>query len=180
MPLCHFRLEPFTALPRYRHRTAQSVSHWPVNLHSNRLLHAPQILETIQINSTGNGVAPCDQSSLTWTLAQPRGLETKRRRFAENQIIGILKEYESGVSVAELCLKNDEACAFSQEPSPRFGPRGPSEAFVADCQLDQNQRNATGSAQHKVLPEVCERSIRVQGHLSVGPDLGAECSITLF
>jgi putative transposase len=29
----------------------------------------------------------------------------KRKRFSEEQIIGILKEPEAGFSVAELCLK---------------------------------------------------------------------------
>jgi putative transposase len=31
---------------------------------------------------------------------------TKRSRFTEEQIIGILKENEAGVSVAELCRKH--------------------------------------------------------------------------
>jgi putative transposase len=30
----------------------------------------------------------------------------KRDRFNEDQIIGILKEHEAGISVAELCLKH--------------------------------------------------------------------------
>lgn len=31
----------------------------------------------------------------------------KRKRFVEEQIIGILKEHEAGVSGAELCRKHD-------------------------------------------------------------------------
>ena len=34
----------------------------------------------------------------------------KRRRFSDEQIIGILKEHEAGVSVADLCRKLSPIC----------------------------------------------------------------------
>ena len=42
----------------------------------------------------------------------------KRSRFTEDQIIGILKEHEAGVSVADLCRKHGVS---SPTPSPRNG-----------------------------------------------------------
>ena len=50
-------------------------------------------------------VAPWGRSSLRKTLAQSKGPEIKRSRFIEDQIIGILKEHEAGVSVADVCRK---------------------------------------------------------------------------
>jgi putative transposase len=37
----------------------------------------------------------------------------KRKRFSEEQIIGILKEQEAGVSVSELCRKHGVSDASS-------------------------------------------------------------------
>jgi putative transposase len=43
---------------------------------------------------------------LKFVLAQPEDENMKRSRFSEEQIIGILKEHEAGVSVADLCRKH--------------------------------------------------------------------------
>jgi hypothetical protein len=44
----------------------------------------------------------------------------KRSRFAEDQIIGILKEHEGGISVADLCRKPDcDACALKSRCHPK-------------------------------------------------------------
>ena len=47
----------------------------------------------------------------------------KRRRFSEEQIIGILKEHEAGVSVADLCRKRGVIfCDASIYEFGRFPP----------------------------------------------------------
>jgi transposase-like protein len=43
---------------------------------------------------------------LKFALAQQEDQSMKRSRFSEEQIIGILKEHEAGVSVADLCRKH--------------------------------------------------------------------------
>jgi putative transposase len=43
---------------------------------------------------------------LKFVLAYREDQDMKRSRFSEEQIIGILKEHEAGVSVAELCRKH--------------------------------------------------------------------------
>ena len=40
---------------------------------------------------------------MKFALAQDEDQSMKRNRFTEEQIIGILKEHEAGVSVADLC-----------------------------------------------------------------------------
>jgi transposase-like protein len=43
---------------------------------------------------------------LKFVLGHDKDQSMKRRRFSEEQIIGILKEHETGVSVADLCHKH--------------------------------------------------------------------------
>jgi putative transposase len=43
---------------------------------------------------------------LKFALAHAEDQSMKRSRFSEEQIIGILKEHEAGVSVADLCRKH--------------------------------------------------------------------------
>jgi putative transposase len=45
----------------------------------------------------------------------------KRSRFSEEQIIGILKEHEAGVSVADLCRKHGVSDASIYKWKAKFG-----------------------------------------------------------
>ncbi|SEP37738.1 putative transposase [Rhodopseudomonas pseudopalustris] len=52
----------------------------------------------------------------------------KRSRSSEQQIIGILKEHEAGVSVADLCRKHSVSDASIYKWKAKFGGRDVSEA----------------------------------------------------
>jgi putative transposase len=52
----------------------------------------------------------------------------KRNRFTEEQIIGILKEHETGVSVADLCRKHGVSGASICKWKAKFGGMDVSEA----------------------------------------------------
>ena len=58
---------------------------------------------------------------MKFALAQDEDQSMKRSRFSEEQIIGILKEHEAGVSVADLCRKHGVSDAsiykWSRRPS---------------------------------------------------------------
>ena len=66
----------------------------------------------------------------------------KRRRFTEEQIIGILKEHEAGVSVADLCRKHGVSDASIYKWKAKFGGLEVCEAkrllkrLLADAMLD--------------------------------------------
>src|SRR5258707_11249411 len=52
----------------------------------------------------------------------------KRSRFSEEQIIGILKEHEAGISVADLCRKHGVSDASVYKWKAKFGGMEVSEA----------------------------------------------------
>jgi len=56
---------------------------------------------------------------LKFALAHDKDQSMKRNRFTEEQIIGILKEHEAGVSVADLCRKHgvSDASIYKWRPS---------------------------------------------------------------
>src|SRR3954451_17075681 len=56
----------------------------------------------------------------------------KRNRFSEEQIIGILKEHEAGVSVADLCRKHGVSDASIYKWKAKFGGMEVSEAQAAE------------------------------------------------
>lgn len=45
----------------------------------------------------------------------------KRSRFSEEQVIGILKEHEAGIAVAELCRKHGMSSATFSSWKAKFG-----------------------------------------------------------
>ena len=64
----------------------------------------------------------------------------KRSRFSEEQIIGILKEHEAGVSVADLCRKHGVSDASIYKWKVRFGGLEVSEAKRLRALEDENAK----------------------------------------
>ena len=64
----------------------------------------------------------------------------KRSRFTEEQIIGILKEHEAGVPVAELCRKHGISNASLYNWKARYGGMDVSEARKLKALEDENAR----------------------------------------
>ncbi len=64
----------------------------------------------------------------------------KRKRFSEEQIIGILKEHDAGVSVAELCRKHGVSDASIYKWKAKFGGMDVSEAKRLKALEDENAK----------------------------------------
>lgn len=64
----------------------------------------------------------------------------KRNRFSEEQIIGILKEHEVGVSVADLSRKHGVSDASIYKWKARFGGMDVSEAKRLRALEDENAK----------------------------------------
>ena len=65
---------------------------------------------------------------MKFVLAHDKDQSTKRSRFSEELIIGILKEREAGVSVADLCRKHGISDASIYKWKAKFGGMDISEA----------------------------------------------------
>lgn len=64
----------------------------------------------------------------------------KRSRFTEEQIIGILKEHEAGVPVADLCRKHGISNASLYNWKAKYGGMDVSEARRLKALEDENAR----------------------------------------
>ncbi|MDF2811553.1 MAG: transposase family protein [Microvirga sp.] len=64
----------------------------------------------------------------------------ERSRFSEEQIIGILKEHEAGVPVAEMCRKHGVSDASIYKWKARFGGMEVSEAKRLRALEDENAK----------------------------------------
>ena len=64
----------------------------------------------------------------------------KRNRFTEEQIIGILKEHEAGVPVADLCRKHGVSDASIYKWNAKFGGMDVSEAKRLRSLEDENAK----------------------------------------
>src|SRR5215475_8847647 len=65
----------------------------------------------------------------------------KRNRFSEEQIIGILKEHEAGVPVADLCRKHGVSDASIYKWKAKFGGMEVSEAKRLKTLEDENTKS---------------------------------------
>ena len=77
---------------------------------------------------------------MKFALAQDEDQSMKRNRFTEEQITGILKEHEAGVSVADLCRKHGVSDASIYKWKARFGGLEVSEAKRLKTLEDENTR----------------------------------------
>jgi putative transposase len=77
---------------------------------------------------------------LKFALAHNKDQSMKRSRFSEEQIIGILKEHEAGVSVADLCRKHGVSDASIYKWKAKFGGMEVSEAKRLKTLADENTR----------------------------------------
>ena len=64
----------------------------------------------------------------------------QRSRFSEEQIIGILKEHEAGVPVAELCRKHGVSDASVYKWKAKYGGMDDSEARRLRALEDENAK----------------------------------------
>lgn len=64
----------------------------------------------------------------------------RRSRFAEEQIIGILKEHEAGVAVSDLCRKHGVSDASIYKWKAKFGGMDVSEAKRLRALEDENAK----------------------------------------
>src|SRR5215216_1585011 len=75
----------------------------------------------------------------------------KRSRFSEEQIIGILKEHEAGVSVADLCRKHGVSDASIYKWKAKFGGMEVSEAKRPRMKAIAHERRRFGYRRLHVL-----------------------------
>ena len=83
---------------------------------------------------------PPDLVQLRLESGPEKGPDMKRSRFSEEQVIGILKEHEVGVSVAELCRKHAMSSATFYSWKAKFGGLEVSDARKLKSLVEENAR----------------------------------------
>ena len=81
----------------------------------------------------------------------------KRNRFSEEQIIGILKEHEAGVPVADLCRKHGVSNASIYKWKAKYGGMEVSEAKRLKSLEDENAKL---------------KKLLADAHVAVSPGIG--------
>ena len=84
----------------------------------------------------------------------------KRSRFTEEQIIGILKEQEAGVAVADLCRKHGMSDASFYKWKAKYGGMEVSEAKRMRSLADENNRLKRLLADAMLENEVTKEALR--------------------
>ena len=79
--------------------------------------------------------------------------DMKRSRFSEEQIIGILKEHEAGVTVADLCRKHGVSDASIYKWKAKFGGMDVSDAKRLRALEDENSKLAEGGEANRMLAD---------------------------
>ena len=64
----------------------------------------------------------------------------KRKRFTEEQIIGVLKEHEAGVKTADLCRKHGVSSATFFKWKAKYGGMDVSDARKLKALEDENRK----------------------------------------
>ncbi|GAA0033915.1 transposase [Bradyrhizobium ottawaense] len=77
---------------------------------------------------------------MKFALAHDKDQSMERSRFSEEQIIGILKEHEAGVSVVDLCRKYGVSDASIYKWKAKFGGMDVSEAKRLRTLEDENTK----------------------------------------
>jgi putative transposase len=77
---------------------------------------------------------------LKFALAHDEDQSMKRSRFSEERIIGILEEYEAGVSLADLCRKHGVSDASIYKREAKLGGMEVSEAKRLKTLEDESTR----------------------------------------
>ena len=91
----------------------------------------------------------------------------KRSRFSEEQIIGILKEHEAGVSVADLCRKHGVSDASIYKWKAKFGGMDVSEAKRLRTLEDENTRLKFGEFDQQAAYQLSGKQDKWPSHAVV-------------
>ena len=84
----------------------------------------------------------------------------KRSRFTEDQIIGILKEHEAGVSVADLCRKHGVSDATVYKWKAKYGGMDVSMISEMKALQEENRRLKRMYADVQLQNELVQEALR--------------------
>ena len=87
----------------------------------------------------------------------------KKSRFSEEQIIGVLKQHESGVKTADLCREHGISAATFYHWKSKFGGMDVSEAQRLRALEDENRRLKMLVAELSLGGEALKAGIRKNG-----------------
>jgi putative transposase len=87
----------------------------------------------------------------------------KKSRFSEEQVIGILKQHESGMKTADLCREHGVSAATYSQWKQKFGGMDVSEAQRLKTLEDENRRLKPLVAELSLHGEALKGVIRKNG-----------------
>jgi len=96
-------------------------------------------------------------------MVEKEALQMKRSRFSETQIVSILKEAESGLTVVDLCRKHGMSDATFYKWRAKYGGLEASDLKRLKTLEDENRRlkrmYSELSLDHQVLKDVIEKKL---------------------